>query len=126
MDNNSLTHYGRKGMKWYHRIFSNKVSYSNKNARSDGSNVKGKEKKASAKKMSEEQLKKRIERLKLEEEYKKLSKSTRSRGKNLALDILESSGKNIGTQLTTYGMGKLVNSIFKNEIVNPKKGQKDK
>lgn len=137
-DRDFLEHHGIKGQKWGVRrtpeqlgrriksgaskvknLLSKKKSEKSKSTRS-------KPKRISAKKMSDEELRKRIERLELEQRYKNLSKSTRSRGKNLVLDILESSGKNIGTQLTTYQMGKFVNSVFKKEIVNPKKGQKDK
>ena len=49
-----------------------------------------------------------------------------SRGKDFVMDVLEKSGKNIATQLTTYAMGAAVNKVAGKEIVNPKKGQKDK
>ena len=49
-----------------------------------------------------------------------------SRGKSFVSDILEKSAKNIGTQAATYAMGAAINKMAKKEIVNPKKGQKDK
>lgn len=82
--------------------------------------------------MSDEELNKAIRRLEMEKRYNELSRTPKkvSRGKKLAMDILESSGKNIGTQLATYAMGESVNRIAKSmgygNIVNPKKGQKDK
>lgn len=82
------------------------------------------------KKMTDEELKKKIERLELEKRYKDLSKSQVSEGKKFVFNILKNSGNNILTQLTTYGMGVLINKIFEKytgeKVVNPKKGQKDK
>lgn len=42
------------------------------------------------------------------------------------MDILEKSGKNIATQFVTYAMGAAVNKIAGTDVVNSKKGQKDK
>ena len=42
------------------------------------------------------------------------------------MDVLEKSGKNIATQAVTYAMGNMVNKIAGSDVVNPKKGQKDK
>lgn len=102
------------------------------------------------KKMTETELKDRIARLELEKRVKDLEKGTVTRGRNFVTDVLEASGKNIATQLATYIMGAAVNKtaekigvknatktvkdasgvetiekIFE-DIVNPKKGQKDK
>ena len=83
------------------------------------------------KKMSDSELTARIERLTLEENCKKLEKSTTSRGKSFILDVLETSGKNIATQATTHAMGLVANELanklgFEGSFVNPTKGQKDK
>lgn len=107
-------------------------------------------KKGNIKKMSMDELKTRKERLELEKEVSKLEKETLSRGKSAMLDVLEASGKNIGTQLATFALGSTVNKLAEKfgvktgtkitkledgsevlekifeEIVNPKKGQKDK
>ena len=84
-------------------------------------------------KISSEDLQKRINRIQLEKQYRDLTSKpkTISRGRQVLTSILESSSKNIGTQLTTYWMGNMVNSVAKAlgsevDIVNPKKGQKDK
>ena len=83
--------------------------------------------------ISSEDLQKRIDRIRLEKQYRDLTSKpkTISRGRQVLYDILETSSKNIGTQLTTYMMGSTVNSVAKAfgskvNIVNPKKGQKDK
>lgn len=87
--------------------------------------------KLSVKDMTDDELKQRIDRLNLEQRYKELSPKEVSKGKTFVSGMLEQSAKNIGTQLTTYAMGAAVNAIAKKagadgNIVNPKKGQKDK
>ena len=84
-------------------------------------------------KISSEDLQKKINRIQLEKQYRDLTTKpkTVSKGHQILNSILESSSKNIGTQLATYLMGNMVNSVAKAfgseaDIVNPKKGQKDK
>ena len=84
-------------------------------------------------KISSEDLQKKINRIQLEKQYRDLTTKpkTVSKGRQILYIILESSSKNIGTQLATYLMGNMVNSVAKAfgseaDIVNPKKGQKDK
>ena len=83
--------------------------------------------------ISSEELQKKINRIQLEKQYRDLTTKpkTVSKGRQILNSILESSSKNIGTQLATYMMGNMVNSVAKAfgseaDIVNPKKGQKDK
>ena len=80
--------------------------------------------------MTDDELRAHISRLEMEKKYKDLLKSEnhsrQSRGKSFVSDILEKSAKNIGTQAATYAMGAAINKMAKKEIVNPKKGQKDK
>lgn len=104
------------------------------------------------KKMTTEEIQQKIARMELEKNYNKLKLETSkvAKGKKFAMDILEQSGKNIGIQLTTYALGAGVNKIAKDlgyknstrtykdedgkefterifeDIVNPRKGQKDK
>lgn len=80
------------------------------------------------KEMSNEDIKKLIDRLDIE---RKLVKAETSRGREFVVDILEKSGKNIGTQLVTYALGTAANKFFAElagdpTIINPKKGQKEK
>ena len=147
MDNNYLKHYGVLGMRWGVR---------RSRAQLDGSTGSSKKKKLqkvqeenqaskyktkssepakkTIKDLSDTELREKINRLELEKRYKELSKvepKTTSKGKAFVMDVLEKSGKNIATQLTTYAMGRAVNGIFKDifndeAVVNPKKGQKDK
>lgn len=83
--------------------------------------------------ISSEELQKKINRIQLEKQYRDLTTKPKavSKGRQILNSILESSSKNIGTQLATYLMGNMVNSVAKAlgseaDIVNPKKGQKDK
>ena len=149
-----LIHYGRKGQKWgvirtpeqlghikpkktLGQRLSNtfKAKSKSKSEQKKAPTPKPEDHRMSKKnrdirKMSNEEIAKRIERLNLEKQYKTLLLETREKGKKATANVLgeigTSSVKNIGTQLTTYGLGKLVNKLFGRDIVNPKKGQKDK
>ena len=95
-------------------------------------------KKTNQKKMSEmsdDELRDQINRLDLEKRYSELISSSsvkkQSKGKAFIKDVLESSSKNIAKQTATYLMGKAVNDTIGKKLgdinmVNPKKGQKDK
>ena len=148
-----LYHHGTKGMKWGRRLYQHKdgslttlgkLRYGKKGPEKespssesgDSKSIKtSKLTKKKLKDMSDEEIQARIKRLKLEKELAKTMKDvdsqTTSKGKQIVTNILENSAKNIGTQLVTYVMGKGVNKALakafkETEIVNPKKGQKDK
>lgn len=87
--------------------------------------------------MSEDELRDKIARLELEKKYRELSsqsieaaKKKPSKFKEISKECVEKAAKNIGGQLITYMMGTATNaafkSVFNEDIVNPKKGQKDK
>lgn len=95
------------------------------------------EPKKTASNMTEDELRSAISRMKLEKEFKTLMQEKNppksNKGKAFVSKVLEKSAENIGTQLTTYALGTAVNKIAKSlikgldeDIVNPKKGQKDK
>ena len=148
-----LYHYGRKGMKWGQHIFGKERSSGTKKRKKESGVVDAvkkmtanrkqkkavkaeteRQKKLKKKKisdMTDDELRERIARLELEKRYRDLTPKDTSKGKSFLSNMLESSAKNIGTQATTYAMGYAVNRVAKamgaeDNIVNPKKGQKDK
>lgn len=145
MNNSELLHYGILGMKWGVRrtpeqlrrargeLKSESDGGSKKTTSSKSSSSSGKKR---ASEMTEDELRSKIQRLELEKRYKDLMKATApppksTKGRDFVQRVLEKSGENIMTQLTTVVMGKAVNAtigkMFGDEnLVNPKKGQKDK
>lgn len=145
MNDYELLHYGILGMKWGVRrtpeqlrrargeLKSETDGGSKKTTSSKSSSSSGKKRTSE---MTEDELRSKIQRLELEKRYKDLMKSTApppksTKGRDFVQRVLEKSGENIMTQLTTVVMGKAVNAtigkMFGDEnLVNPKKGQKDK
>lgn len=141
MEQNTLAHYGILGMKWgVRRTPAQLARARGKKTTETSESTKGSSKSSSSsskKKVSEmtdDELRKEINRLELEKRYKDLARATAppksTKGRDFVQRVLEKSGENIATQLTTYTMGKAVNKllggVFKEDVVNPKKGQKDK
>lgn len=131
---NSLQHYGVLGMKWGVRRTPAQLG-KNKSSRKKRGFLGAKQKSESSSKktvkdMTDDEIRKKISRLELEKRYKDLLKAENqprnSRGKAFVTDILEKSGKNIGTQLTTYTLGTAVNRMLGTDAVNPRRGQRDR
>lgn len=150
-----LYHWGIKGMRWGVRRYQKKDGTLTAEGKkrygddADEPNVTKKntstnaESSSSGKKrlkdMSNDEIKERIDRLKMEKEYKALLKDTdaTARGKDFAIRVLEKIGEsalvNVGSQAATKALGVAINKIAKvdssdavNRIVNPNKGQSDK
>ena len=75
--------------------------------------------------LSDDELRKRINRLELEKRYEALSKKEQKAkmfdGKRFVTQVLENSGKVVATQLSTYVMGNMVNKVAQKNIINVKK-----
>lgn len=97
--NDELYHYGRKGMKWYQNIFTKGKSKTSSTAANRGTK-KEKPKKVSLdekiKGMSDEELRKAVNRLNLERQYKKLVSDKRTtKGKTAVKKALSKEFNNI-------------------------------
>lgn len=144
MDDTVLAHYGIKGMKWGVRRTPAQLGHRPKPRKAKLARerpkkvkpIKGRTEEAAGppkKKLHEltdDELRSAINRLEMERRYKELERSAHppktNEGKKFVENILKKSGENITTQFVTYAMGTLVNKAAGAEIVNPKKGQKDK
>lgn len=133
----TLTSAGRKRLKKNSEDSSDSPKNTKTESGSSSSNSKSSTStKKSVKDMSDAELQAAINRLNLETRYSELTKSdspskNNSRAKKFITDVLEQSGKNIATQATTYLMGTATNKLFEKfgfgpDVINPKKGQKDK
>ena len=133
----TLTSAGRKRLKQNSEDSSDSTKNTKTESVSSSSNPKSSTPaKKSLKDMSDDELQAAINRINLETRYSELTKTNspsknNSRAKKFIMDVLEQSGKNIATQATTYLMGTATNKLFEKfgfgqDVINPKKGQKDK
>ena len=137
MENSQLYHHGILGMKWGVRRFQNKDGsltsdgkrHLEQNSKAKQGNNKKKKghttnKGKSINELSDDELRKRINRLELEKRYEALSKKEQKAkmfdGKRFVTQVLENSGKVVATQLSTYVMGNMVNKVAQKNIINVK------
>lgn len=148
MTEQELQHHGILGMKWGIRRFQNRdgtLTAAGKKRAANGDSDAPKKK--SVKELSDAELKSRNDRLRMEDEYRRLSAKDKeasvSRGQRIVGELFSKAGMNIGGQLATYFLGQATNEVAKRivrnvgsqtvkdffgnggNIVNPKKGQKD-
>lgn len=129
MENSSISHHGILGQRWGHRRFQNRDGTLTSLGKKKKAENKTMDEKSDIKSMSDEELRKKINRLDLENRYSNLMKNSyppekTHAGRKFVSDVLKRSGQNIAEQTTTYILGTAVNKIAGKQIVNPKKGQK--
>ena len=97
---NELMHYGVLGMRWGVRRYKNKdgtlTTAGKKRLSKDKDKAEKKERKVALKtrrSLSDEYLKKKIERLKMEKEFKNLTEEDISHGRKYVGEIMSSAGK---------------------------------
>lgn len=131
-----LYHYGVKGMKWGVRRTAAqlghvvKTGYKKTKAGVDNVRAKRSEKKAAevakqrakitnSRKLTNEELESRIKRLELEQKYQELVKSTAKvdKGRTFIESVLETSGKNLMTQVANHYGAKSLNKLIGDEVI---------
>lgn len=105
MGNNVLEHYGVLGMKWgVRRAQNGRVTLGKKSKT---------QKPDPLKKMTDQELRNRINRIQMERQYKQLTAPQRSAGQKIASDILVNAAKQTATSYISKAMTKGVESALK-------------
>ena len=119
MDNNELYHYGVLGMKW--GVRKSRPSSSGSSKRKKKTNelspdfkerTKRKSDLKNRRTLSDEELKRKIERLKMEREFKELTKEDIDPGKKFASEVMSSAGKKVLTAAAAGAMAYAVKSAM--------------
>ena len=116
------------------RTFQNNTGQSSKN-----NNTQKPKTKQKISEMSNEEIQAKIDRIRLENNYRTVMKESisnisnkeTSKGRQFVNEVVTNAGKNIATQTTVWAMGTVVNKAIESitgekNAINPKKGQKDK
>ena len=106
MSNDELMHYGKMGMKWGKRNAArNSASKKSSHKTTNTDKPEGKSR------ISDADLKSRINRIEMEQKYSKLTAKQTSPGKKMAMDILSTAFKSTAQAYVTKMMGNALNNM---------------
>jgi len=106
MSNDELMHYGKMGMKWGKRNAArNSASKKSSNKTTSTAKSEGKSR------ISDADLKSRINRIEMEQKYAKLTAKAVSPGKKMAMEILQTAFKQTAQAYVTKMMGSAMNNM---------------
>lgn len=124
---NQLQHHGVRGQHWGVRKTKSSPSQGVTHPAATKEPISAPKKKT-VKDMSDAELTEKVNRLNLEKRYKDAVAAEESakisKGRKFIAGVLEQSGKQVATQITTYAMGNAVNKIMKAQVVNVKNAEK--
>lgn len=108
-----LTHYGKKGMHWGIHTEKDFFRTGSKNGSKSAHKTQYQK---SSKRLSDDELNRRIKRMELEKRYTELKAPTKSAGKKYAHDLLQNTGRTIvGTvvgSVVTFAIGRMLKKRF--------------
>lgn len=111
MENKELKHHGIKGMRWGRRRFQNhdgSLTPAGKQRYGDGPDDYD-----PVGRMSDQELRQRINRIDMERRYRDLTKRQKSAGEKFVTDVLLQAGKNVAAEYTAKYMKQGIESILK-------------
>lgn len=128
----TLTQWGVLGMRWGVRKKStHSTTASTHRTTASTNNKASKPKKISVKDLSDQELSDIIRRLDNEKRYNDYMKalegsSGKAKAKAFVTSVLEKSGKEVASKVVTYALGKAINNIMKDTVINVGKDGKKK